>query len=213
MFAGAAHGPLHQKLSQGDIVDGIPWGPVHSPFTLCRAIDETAAAGKAKYGAPELMKNPDAFAKGRVETVHLRAKRGPGVVVWHSCELDKFEVKGQAPEKWFAAVAPVLPTTALKAEERAALREFDRMALFPLPAAPVSGVPEESYLDLRYIVPVKQALLADRRGTFSPEMLDAFYVHLFKFLTRRMIADAVPCPQCGITIDLDKFAPRSKAAE
>jgi hypothetical protein len=210
MFSGAAYAPLQAKLSQGDIIAGIPWGSVDAPLTVCRGDEHT---GKARFGPPEKTRNPDAFAKGRIETVHLRAKRGAGVVVWHSCELDKFASKRQSPDKWFAGVAPVISATMLNEADRAIVRGFDKFSMFPLPAAPDGGVDEESFVDLRYIVPMKQSLLAQRVGTFSPEMLDAFCAHVFRFLTRRALATSATCPRCQQTLGYDDFAPKGKAED
>ncbi len=210
MFPGAAYAPLQAKLSQGDIIAGTAWGSVQAPLTVCRGDENT---GKAKFGPPEKAKNPDAFANGRVETVHLRAKRGVGVVVWHSCELDKFARKRQPPDKWFAGVAPIVPATALNEADRPIVRGFDKFSMFPLPAAPDSGVHEESFVDLRYIVPMKQSLLTQRVGTFSPEMLEAFCAHLFRFLTRRALATSATCPRCQHALGYDDFAPKGKAED
>ena len=51
---------LSPALSQGDIVDDIPWGLIDAPITLCRPSDRKSSSGKAVFGSVSDLKNPAA---------------------------------------------------------------------------------------------------------------------------------------------------------
>ena len=81
---------LHPKLSQGDILRDVPWGQVEAPITICRPDQPKNAEGKARYGAPENM-NPKGYRKSIPELLHVNTLRSRAIVLWHDCQLDKFE--------------------------------------------------------------------------------------------------------------------------
>lgn len=70
------YAPLNERLSQGDIIDGVPWGLVDDPVLLCRPDDRSKLQGKAKYGPLE----NDAPFKG-IESIHARAQVGKVMVL------------------------------------------------------------------------------------------------------------------------------------
>lgn len=193
------------RLSQGDLVRLVPWGLIDSPLTVCRPNDAAKTDGKAFYAPHDLItQGGAAFTGGRVETVHAQAKTGIGLVLWHDCEIDKFEEKKQPPEKWFAAVAPVIPTSGLPLATLLQVKEYKRRQFFPLPAMPSVDLPE-SYADLRYIWSIKQSLLNDRIAALSELTRAALHDHLFDFLTHRRLREALLCPSCHATLRSNDF--------
>lgn len=168
---------LDPKLSQGDIVVGVPWGLIDDPVTVCQPADRSKPQGKATYAPVE--------AKGfkGIQSVHAAAQLGTVMVLWHDCQIDKFENQRRPPEKWFTAVAPVLPIPTGDAGQ--AIAAGTRRAFFPLPAYPAIGLNQPSYVDLRHVWPVKQSLLTERKGALSNAAKQALYAHLFTFLTQR----------------------------
>ena len=186
-------GPLGDRLSQGDIVAGIPWGLIDAPVTVCRPDDRSKPDGKARYAPAVDLKPP---FKG-IELVFAKAQLGLGMVIWHDCQLDKFEHQQRPPEKWFAAVAPVLPLQLSDSVAAQAVRDGRKRAFFFLPAYSAIGIAQESYVDLRHIWPMKQVLLGDRKGTLGSTARSEFYSHLFSFLTQRQLGPDVTCIHCG----------------
>ncbi len=84
-----AYRPCSDQLSQGDIVDGIPWGAIEHPVMICRPSDASMNHGPARYGT--LADVDRAFRKrGGKEYVHARAGCSRGIVLWHSCEIDRY---------------------------------------------------------------------------------------------------------------------------
>lgn len=186
-------GPLGDRLSQGDIVAGIPWGLIDAPVTVCRPDDRSKPEGKARYAPATDLKPP---FKG-IELVLAKAQLGLGMVLWHDCQIDKFENQQKPPDKWFAAVAPVIALQQTDALAAQAVKEGRRRAFFYLPAFPAIGLAQESYVDLRHIWPMKQSLLSDRKGTLAPTARTDLYSHLFSFLTQRQLGPDVTCTHCG----------------
>src|ERR1700693_1233934 len=122
--------PLGEKLSQGDIVGGVPWGLVDEPITVCRPDDRSKLEGKARYGPLATLKPP---FKG-IESLIAKGQLGLGMVIWHDCQIDKCQNQGKTPAKWFAAIAPVLPLQHADAEGAKAVKEGRRRAFFFVPA-------------------------------------------------------------------------------
>lgn len=200
------YAPISSKLSQGDIVSDVPWGLVESPVTVCRPHDPTQIPGKARYERLEKLKMP--FRKTG-EFIHLRAPVvGPAIVLWHDCQIDKFEEQGKSEEKWFAAVAPVVPMRNMDGDAVQAVRDGKRRAFFWMPKNAASGVPEESYADLRHILPFRQIFLMERRkGALSDTVRRALHLHLFTFFTQRAFNETVTCA-CGRKIEADVAFPQ-----
>jgi hypothetical protein len=135
------------------------------------------------------------------------------LVLWDSCEIDKASNRGRGPEDQFAAVAPIVPLSVVGDEEsRRDIVAGKRFSAFPLPGEAGNVLEADSFVDLRYIVPVQQSLLLSQRvGAVAPGTLEAFFAHLFAFLTRRRFQEDVHCPACGAAVGLDAVAPRSGA--
>jgi hypothetical protein len=189
------------KLSQGDIVRDVPWGRIPDPVLVCRPNDQKAKTGKARYGPKDEIKDGGvAFANARVEQIHARAKQGLGVVLWHDCEIDKFEEQGRSEDQWYAAIAPVVQGEGIPPEIWRGIEAGERLQVFFLPQAQHAGIASPSYVDLRLIWSVNQSLLGNRVATLSGTAQRSLYDHLFSFLTHRRLRDAVICPSCLETI-------------
>jgi hypothetical protein len=189
----AFYAPLGPRLSQGDIVRGVPWGLIDSPVLICHS----RGAGGRSQTTP-MSELPSAFRKKPTEDIHARAQMNLSMVLWHDCELDKFMEQGRSEEKWFGAIAPVVALTDTFPEEhlRKAVREGQRRPYFPLPANEGLEIPE-SYVDLRHIWSVKQSILADRMISLNEPSRAALYGHLFTFLTHLAPRDDAICPHCS----------------
>jgi hypothetical protein len=94
---------LAGRLSQSDLVRGVPWGLIDAPVTTCQPDAPDRQDGKARYR----LVGPEGFKGARI--VHAKAQVGEVMVLWHDCQIDKFENQGKPREKWFAAIAPVRP--------------------------------------------------------------------------------------------------------
>jgi hypothetical protein len=186
----AAPGP---ELSQGDIVRVIPFGLIEAPITICQP-DSSNPKGKAKYYPLDQVPR-----RRGVEFLHARFKLGIGIVVWPDCQIDKRKNQGKPEKDWFAAVAPVIPLTELPMDLHDRVRAFNRAQWFPLLALP-PDLPE-SYVDLRYIWPVRYSLLADRIIALSEAARRAFSIHRFWFDTEVRVRAELDCPHCHMPIN------------
>ncbi len=188
------YAPLGSDLSFGDIVQNVPSGLIDSPLTICQP-HNAEPKGKSLY-API-----DQVPKRRaVEFIHAKGFVGLGIVVWPDCQIDKLKNQNRPEKDWFAAIAPVQPMSRLPVEVHEHIQSFNRAQFFPLPAAP-PDIAEPSYVDLRYIWPVRYALLSNRVITLTDEARSAFNLHRFWFDTELRLAP-LPCPHCGETIDV-----------
>lgn len=139
------------KLSQGDLVRNTPWGLVPDSLSVCRPKDATKAEGGAFYSPHARIKQGGgAFSSGRQETIHASGYLGTALVLWEDCEIDKFENKGQPPDKWFVAIAPIHAATKFQPNVFEGVRAGERAQYFHLPALAAKGL-EESYVDLRMV--------------------------------------------------------------
>jgi hypothetical protein len=174
------------------------------PLIVCRLDNAKYTSGRAT-AKPATAWNPSAFSTNDAkETIHVDGRAAKVVVLWENCQIDKFKNLRRPEGEWFAAVAPIFPlTTVVKDEHRRAIIEMRNESRFPLPGSGGTPVAEDSYVDLRYVAPVRQAALkANRVGALSKDTLDALFGHLFAFLTGRQLSQAVSCPKCGTEFDL-----------
>ena len=149
----------------------------------------------------EASKMPTAFKKHPIQTIHARGQLGLAMVLWHGCEIDKFKEQGRPEERWYAAVAPVLPLDKHEMAFRNGVAAGERAPYFFVPANDPLGIPV-SYVDLRNIWSVKQSLLVDRIATLSDPGLHSLYSHLFGFLTAMTLASSTACPHCSKPVSL-----------
>ena len=200
---------LSQELNQGDIVDHIPWGLIEAPTTLCRPNDRKQPTGKAFYGSVGDLKKPPPWTH-EPEFVHASSWSGLAMVLWHGCQLDKWKNHDGNDEqtdqsvKAFTAIAPVRSLECFQpAEQRSQVAAHQHYSLFPLPPVTVGTrqVPE-SYVDLRHIWPVRQAILTDRLTSISDSARSSLCEHLFTFFTRYRLDINPTCPSCGTEIQL-----------
>ncbi len=183
---GSVYLPYGSLLSQGDIIEELPWGVIDSPLTICRPDNAKRTSGPSRYNEASSVK--DAFEKSHdgKEYIHARAGRGPGIVLWHDCEIDK-ESRRKEPEKAMVGVAPIFCLEdRISKEHRPAIQSRQRSALFPLEPLDVDGFHfGEAYVDFRLIWSVKQSVLKRRLATLNQTVLHSLYEHLILFLTRR----------------------------
>lgn len=189
---------IAERLSQGDIIHGLPRAVLQHPLTICRP------GGKAKQAWYNTLgdANPPAFGRGP-EIIHAKAVREPGfgMVIWEDCQIDKMQNQGGGdPSKWFVAVAPVVPLAEIPAEHRVAIEEGRRLAFFPIKAFPDVELPA-AFVDLRLLWPIQQQALTNRITTLSPDARSTMYAHLFRFLTSRQFPTSITCPTCATVID------------
>lgn len=175
------------EILQGDIVADLPWGSIEAPLIVCRPDNAQGRNGRAHFA--EAPRFDDAFARKRTsarEFVHAKAGRGPGIVLWHSCEIADAVRRGNS-QRAAVGVAPIFSLAGrLNEGDRQPVRELKRTAMFPLPALDVGGEHlDEGYVDFRWIWSVKRSLLAKRLAGLSPAYLELMYSHLEGFLTRQ----------------------------
>jgi hypothetical protein len=176
-------------LSQGDIVRFVPQGLIDAPMTICQPADNSAQVGKARYSVID-----KSYSQRKGVFLHARFSMGLGIVVWPDCQIDKGKNQKRPEREWFAALAPVFPITKLDPSLHDNVRTFGRAQYFPLPAK-ADDLPE-SYVDLRYIWPVRYSLLADRITALTQEARQAFALHRFWFDTGAQINENINCPHC-----------------
>ena len=146
--------PLQEKLSFGDIVEGVPWGVVQAPLRACQLNDSNRPDGKA------LVRPVGADGLRRGEEIHAAAQTDLAMVLWSDCEIDKDELRGKPPEKWFTAIAPVLSIDKnFHPEHAAPVRDGLRRQFFSVPNLEHKGEVKDYYVDLRYIWSVKRAIV------------------------------------------------------
>ena len=198
---------LSPALSQGDIVDDIPWGLIDAPITLCRPSDRKSPSGKAVFGSVSNLKNPAAWHHDP-ENIHGLARSGLAMVLWHGCQIDKWlnQDATKAAPKAFAAVAPIITLDKFQpADRRADVLAGRHFSYFPIPSVDLCArhVPD-SYVDLRYIWSVKQSILTSRVVAVTDTARLSLYEHLFTFFTRQRLDAAATCPQCGTAVTLQR---------
>jgi hypothetical protein len=179
-----------EALSQGDIVRFSPYGVVEAPLIICQPQDN----GKARYY--EHGKNRPKCSK---EFAHASFNASCGIVVWPDCQIDKGKNQNKPQKKWFSAIAPVIPISALDPSLHEKIQSLNRAQYFPLPA--FEGALPESYVDLRYIWPVRYSLLSDRITTLSQTARKAFLFHRFWFDTSVQLEDEIKCPHCQTALN------------
>ena len=176
----------------------VPWGVFPDPLLLCRPAREGNGRETLPWVEPwSSQQRP--FSK-TVEEVHFPARVSHGMVLWDDCQIDKLGNQGRPKERWFAAVAPILAAKDLQGGMGAAMEGRVRR-FFPLPRDERAGVAQDSYVDLRHIVPVRYSLLELRRkASMSDIGRQALMAHLFTFLTSMQLPDA--CTACGAALGL-----------
>ena len=181
------------ELSQGDIVADLPWGAIDSPLVVCRPEGARPHKGKARYG--EVSAVDRAFSlkgRGGKEFVHAKAGLGPGIVLWHGCEIADDERRGNS-QRGVVGVAPVFSLTRVNEADREPVRGLRRTAMFPLPPLDVGGEHlDEGYVDFRLIWSVKRVLLVKRLAGLSTDYLELMYSHLEHFFTRQRLRPTDP---------------------
>jgi hypothetical protein len=209
MSAAPFYAELASGLSQGDLVDNVPWGLVEAPVTLCRPDNRKSATGKAFYGSAAELKRPAPWSHDP-EFVHGVAWSGLVMVLWHGCQIDKSLNQGGATRaaKAFAAIAPVIELDRFQpAERRIEVRNAQHFSYFPIPALDGSSRPvAESYVDLRHIWSVRQSILIERVTSVSDGARLSLYEHLFTFFTRLRLDVEATCPTCGTSVALHSVA-------
>jgi hypothetical protein len=211
-FKSALYTPtVRAELSQGDIVADIPWGMLEDPPIACypRGGAWNTSKGKAEYSRPELADQPgNAAAFIKQYRLVIPVQRGPVMVVWQDCEIDKFKNRKKLPpEKWFAGVAPILSGKGFSPELQKWTWDFDVFPFFPLSANAAAGLTDPfHYVDLRQVWPVRQSLLKKRVASLSDVARGALHDQLFTFFSRLRVVRNLACPKCGAKVEPTKQA-------
>lgn len=141
--------PNPKGLSQGDVVGVLPFAVSPAPPIGLRK--ETARGGRAVWAEVEP-------PKAQATDLLFKGQLVPGLVVSHSCDLDKNERKARV------LVVPTRELAALETVNRQQVLEQRRRALMPLPAIPSLG---DRYADLRLMTAVDRGLLPDETRVAS----------------------------------------------
>lgn len=194
-IAEAWYTTLGDALSQGDVVDVAPHGLIDDPLTICQP-NNASPQGKSNYWPyAQLTK------RRGVEFIHAKGTIGLGMAVWPDCQVDKLKNQRRPESEWIAAVAAIYPMSRLEPGVRDKVVGLNRAQFFPLPPRQAAGIAEASYVDLRYIWPVRHSLLSKRQVALSPEALEALKFQLFWFFTEIRVRDSITCPHCEGTVD------------
>lgn len=206
--------PPPELLSQGDIVEGVPWGLIEAPITLCRP-DNNPLQGKSRHSTLDpwhMPGAPKAWARaGNAERIHAAGWNGRAMVLWHDCQISKAENQDRKkPEKEFAGVAPILPFSLLQARTsedleilQTGIRNGENHSYFFLPAVDTgSFFLPESYVNFRYVWSIRQSALTQRPVSLEVDQLMALYGSLFTFLTRFRLDVDPKCPSCNSSVPL-----------
>ena len=185
---------LGPDLSQGDIVNDVPWGLIDAPLLICQPPNSEPRGRAPYYPIDELPRQRS------VQYVLAKYNLGRGIILWPDCQIDKLKNQGKPEKKWFAGVAPVLPLSTLDAKLHDRVLSFRRAQWFPLPAKPTL-IPENAYIDLRYVWPLRYELLKSRVIALSEQGRRALALHRFWFDTEARAAAEVECPHCHQPID------------
>lgn len=207
--------PPPELLSQGDIIEKVPWGLIEAPITLCRP-DNNILQGKSRHstadpwhmpGAPK----PWARAGNPPERIHAIGWDGRAMVLWHDCQISKAENQDRnRPEKEFAGVAPILPLSKLQAKNsedlailQAGIRNGANHSYFFLPAVETDALSlPDSYVNFRYVWSIRQSALTRRPLSLEVDQLMSLYGSLFTFLTRFRLDVDPRCPSCNTRVPL-----------
>ena len=192
------YAPLGPELSQGDLVDVVPTGLIDAPLTICQPPNRDPS-GKSRYYPYEQLPQ-----RRSVEFIHATGDIGRGLVIWPDCQIDKPKNLNRPLRDWFVGIAAVHPMERLPPEVRDNVRRLNRAQFFPLPAK-APEVPAESYVDLRYIWPVRYSLLSRRIIAASEEARNALAFQTFWFITEVRIQAHVKCPHCDGQVDASAF--------
>lgn len=154
------------RLSQGDVLRDIPIASAVHPLVAVRYRD---GKGGNRFWYPAAVDDKaQLIAKGSV---------GLGIVLSHSCDLDKNESKG------VALVAPVRLAANLAPEHWLNVMAQRRRSLLPLPDVPSNG---DCYADLRMMTFVdRRFLTADNKlASMTEAATERLQNQLFAFFVR-----------------------------
>lgn len=162
------------RLSQGDVVTGIPFAALAYPPTHVHK--QVVKGGLAAWvETPEEQRKPAGYfvAKGKRSALVL--------VLSHSCELDKNERKGRV------VVCEASPADRLQGEARDVVFAQRRRSLMPLPGVPELG---DYYADLRTIQTVDRRIV--ETGTRASSMTDEARLRLQTQIAAFFARDLLP---------------------
>jgi hypothetical protein len=158
-------------LSQGDLLDSLPFPYFRAPLTHLKKIQVKKHGDVWQPASKPSLHQQDQtyYALGGCAT-------SLGLIISHGCAIDKGDDRVLA--------APVLPMTSLKPEMQDTVRRQAHRAFMPL-----LGIPsrQDSYCDLRRITPVSRELIPESKRLMS--MTEAgrerLHAHLVSFLIER----------------------------
>lgn len=192
------------ELRQGDLVRQVVWGVPSHDIVVCRPDDGSRPIGRCTCHLHHDARNPAAFARSS-ETIHARANRGIGIILWADCQLDYALNRKRENSKAVAAIAPVQPLSVLDEALWPKLVAGERPAAFFLPASPElesAGLGNDgAFADLRHIWSLKQQALAARVCSLTEPARRLLTDHIFWFLTAYRAPVMLTCPGCGTAFE------------
>lgn len=171
---------LDPELSQGDILVDVPHLSIRPPITVLRS---STGRGGAKLYQPyehgSAAPPPGGFRLTQQgEDVVSSCQMAWGIVLTHSCEIDK-------PDTKLVSVLLVRSLRPLPEATQATIREGRNYSTFFLPASS-DGQFNESFIDFRRVTCIDRAYIGPETRLFSlsDEAVRAFLAKFFLYITR-----------------------------
>jgi hypothetical protein len=162
---------LEERLSQGDVFASLPFSALVYPR---QPLTKEASKWNPEFYLP---KEPDPAPQDGFFFFLGKGEMLPGIIVSHSCELDKDEKKGRV------LVAPLRSIANIQSQHVQNVMTFRRKSSFPLPGIPKLG---DYYADLRQVQNLDRRYLGlnQRLASMTPEAMDRFGLHVAGFVYR-----------------------------
>lgn len=160
---------LEPQLSQGDLIAELVFSLAVFPLA---PLEKESVRGKPAWVAGDW--KPD--QAGRAEVL-AAGRRTSGIILTHSCELDKPKARGRVQ------VAPVLPLSSLPLEQQLKVVAQQVWSKLPLPASPGLG---DAYADLHLSMPFdrRQIDANAKVGSLTKAARQRLKLQLIAFYTR-----------------------------
>jgi hypothetical protein len=166
---------LEKDLSQGDVVLSLPFSTVAvPPLPLTKA--GTAKGGGQQWAHAKSTVLPTS-GQGYKAPLISEGLSMPGIVVSHSCDLDK-------PDAKYVLVAPLVPMATIQSEHQGAVRTGSNVSKMFIPGCDELG---EGCLDFRLILPLPLTFVrgSKRVASMSDEARELLWARLVAFFTYR----------------------------
>ena len=174
------------ELSQGDVLEAVPFSDVYIPEiflekrSLSRADEQLLAEASSETppkGGRIVWVRRDACPTANESGCLAAVWAQPGIVLSHDCEIDK------PGRRLRIHVAPVHLASRLDGNAREAIFAQRRPALMPLPEVPQLG---DCYADLRQGMPILHGRLKDlnRMASMTEAARGRLWAQLIAFYSR-----------------------------